>query len=156
MTPLLRPAGAVALAAFLAAGPAWAADPSPIPPRAADEIGPRVIDLGPAPGTRITPAGDTTSRFFVHSPQAAPSDAMAYGYGGGYPGLWGGDGTFSRRNPHGFVNRVETIGSTGTTANVSFRGPRQTFPGGGIASPGISNFAPKATVRSGFIGSGRR
>ena len=153
MTTLSRSAGAIALAALLA-GPALAADPSPIPARGPDEIGPRVIDLGPAPGTRITPAGDTTTRFTVNNPQQ--SDAVASGYGG-YPGLWGGgDGRFFRHDPHGILNGFRSIGSSGTTANASFRGPRQTFPGGGIASPAISNFAPRMGVRSGFVGSFRR
>lgn len=150
MTTLPRSAGAIALAAFLAASPALAADPSPIPARGADEIGPRVIDLGgPAPGQRA-PAGDTTTRFFVHNPAAVQADQVGYA-AGGYPGLWTGDGTFSRRGHHAFLNRAATIGSTGTTAGVSFRGPRHVFPGGGIASPGISNFTPKVGVRSSVI-----
>jgi hypothetical protein len=146
---LPRSAGALALAAFLTAGPAWAAGPSPIPSRAADEIGPRVIDLGgPAPGTRA-PTGDTTTHFYVHNPSAVPADQGAYGYGGGYPGLWTGDGFFSRRNPHAFLNRL-AIDTARTSATVSIRGPRQTFASGGIASPAISNFSPKA-VRGGGV-----
>jgi hypothetical protein len=147
---LSRSASALALAAFLSAGPAWAADPSPIPARGADEIGPRVIDLGPPAGTRITPAGDTTSRFSVHNPYAA-ADAVAYS--SGYPGLWTGDGFVSRRGDHAFLKR-STIGSSGSTANVTFRGPRETFANGGIASPGISNFQTNTAIRSGIASPG--
>jgi hypothetical protein len=155
MTTLPRSAGALALAAFLAAGPAWAADPSPIPARGADEIGPRVIDLGgPTPRTRPA-AGDTMTRFYVLNPSAVAGDQVAYG-GGGYPGLWTGDGTFSRRNPHRFMNRNPAIDTARPGPIVAFRGPRQVFQGGGIASPGISNFPSRAAIRSGgFVGSRR-
>jgi len=143
----------MALAAFLAAGPAWAADS--IPPRGADETGPRVIDLGgrPAPGTRI-PVVDTMSRFYAHP--SGTDDAVAYGYGGGYPGLWGGDDGRGWRD-HRFLTRSDIQMSRSSGGFVAFRGPREAFPGGGIASPAISNFSPAPMFRSGgFIGSGRR
>ena len=152
MLLLSRSAGAVALAAFLAVGPAWAADPAPVPPRGADEIGPRVIDLGghASPGTRV-PVVDTMSRFYSHP--SGGDDTVAYGYGGG---LWGGDDGRGWRD-HRFLTRSDLQMSRSSGGFVAFRGPREAFPGGGIASPAISNFTPQPAFRSGgFIGSGRR
>jgi hypothetical protein len=130
----------------------------------ADDIGPRVIVLGgPPPGTPPR-AADPGYRLVVRDPSADRSDGSAYRDDDRWlPGLWVPDFGWRCVGCRSFVvdgSRVflkrprQAIGTARVSTNPRFverrRGSTAPFSSGGIASPTISNFSPKA-VRGGGV-----
>jgi hypothetical protein len=120
-----------------------------------DEVGPRVVVLG---GTGMPARSDDGYRFVARDPARATGDDMV-GYGGSYlPGLWVPDDErgfrsrgFRDGDSHVFVKRRSSSRSTVRIVEGGRRGSSAPFSDGGIASPAISNFTPKAVRGGGTI-----